>query len=205
MNTNCWLIVIHSFRVTTVGSSILYTKECQVGVEQKRQREEVVTLALDIRQQFSVHQDDVAWNEWRSSNTWGTCLCRRMMTTSRWSQSVAESLNYPGSCRASLALRVLFYGCKTWVLLKTALASLEGFHIRESGGSSPPLFLFWRETQNSKTFEEWKNERRAKKREEKQADHGDGGERFRPWPFSSSPPSPPWSNNIIPFTRESVF
>jgi hypothetical protein len=31
------------------------TKECQVGVEQKQQREAAVTLALALRQQFSVH------------------------------------------------------------------------------------------------------------------------------------------------------
>jgi hypothetical protein len=120
-------------------------------------------------------------------------------------QSVAESLNHPGSCRASLALWVLFYGCETWVLLKTALASLEGFHIRESGGSSPPLFFILAGTSKFEDFRRVKKWEESKKREEKQADHGDGGERFRPWPFSSSPPSPPWSNNIIPFTRESVF
>ena len=40
-----------------MGSSILYKKECQVGVEQKRQREAAVTLALALWQQFSVHQD----------------------------------------------------------------------------------------------------------------------------------------------------
>ncbi len=34
-----------------------YTKECQVGVKRKKQREAAVTLALAIRQQFSVHGD----------------------------------------------------------------------------------------------------------------------------------------------------
>ena len=32
-----------------------FTKECQVGVERKQQREAAVTLALALRQQFSVH------------------------------------------------------------------------------------------------------------------------------------------------------
>ena len=32
-----------------------YTKECQVGVEQRKQREAAVTSALALRQQFSVH------------------------------------------------------------------------------------------------------------------------------------------------------
>ena len=36
---------------------IHYTKECQVGVEWKKQREVVVTSALALRQQFSVHED----------------------------------------------------------------------------------------------------------------------------------------------------
>jgi len=34
-----------------------FTKECQVGVEQKKQREVAVTSALALRQQFSVHGD----------------------------------------------------------------------------------------------------------------------------------------------------
>ena len=34
-----------------------YTKECQVGVEWKKQREAAVTLALALRRQFSVHGD----------------------------------------------------------------------------------------------------------------------------------------------------
>ena len=34
-----------------------YTQECQVGVERKKQREATVTLALALRQQFSVHGD----------------------------------------------------------------------------------------------------------------------------------------------------
>jgi hypothetical protein len=34
-----------------------FTKECQVGVERKKQREMAVTSALTLRQQFSVHGD----------------------------------------------------------------------------------------------------------------------------------------------------
>ena len=34
-----------------------YTKECQVGVEWRKQREAAVTSALALRQQFSVHGD----------------------------------------------------------------------------------------------------------------------------------------------------
>ena len=34
-----------------------YMKECQVGVERKKQREAVVTLALALWQQFSIHGD----------------------------------------------------------------------------------------------------------------------------------------------------
>jgi len=34
-----------------------FTKECQVGVKWKKQREAAVTLALALRQQFSVHGD----------------------------------------------------------------------------------------------------------------------------------------------------
>jgi hypothetical protein len=34
-----------------------FTKECQVGVERKKQREAAVTSALALRKQFSVHGD----------------------------------------------------------------------------------------------------------------------------------------------------
>ena len=33
------------------------TKECKVGVEQRRQREVAITLALALRQEFSIHRD----------------------------------------------------------------------------------------------------------------------------------------------------
>jgi hypothetical protein len=39
------------------------TKECQVGVKRKQQREAAVTLALALRQQFSVHGEALDWVE----------------------------------------------------------------------------------------------------------------------------------------------
>jgi hypothetical protein len=44
-----------------------FTKECQVGVERKKQREAAVTSALALRQQFSSMGKH--WSEWRYSST----------------------------------------------------------------------------------------------------------------------------------------
>jgi len=57
-----------------------YTKECQGGVERKKQREVAVTSALALRQQFSVHGDVL--EQGRYSNSWDACS-HRMMKTSR--------------------------------------------------------------------------------------------------------------------------
>jgi len=56
-----------------------YTKECQVGVEREKQQEAAVTLALALRQQFSVHRDIIEQVE--DSNTCDACLRRIMMTS----------------------------------------------------------------------------------------------------------------------------
>jgi len=65
-----------------------FTKECQVGVERKKQREAGVTSALALRQQFSAHWD--CWSEWRYSNTWDACLCRLTITSGRSAPSCGK-------------------------------------------------------------------------------------------------------------------
>jgi hypothetical protein len=40
-----------------------YTKECQIGVEQKHQRETAISSALALRQQFLVCGDVLEWVE----------------------------------------------------------------------------------------------------------------------------------------------
>ncbi len=121
------------------------TKECQVGVKQKQQREAVVTLALALRQQFSVHGE--ALDQVEVFKYLGRLLAqdnddiqaiRAQMRKARgtWARvgQVLRAKNNPPRIAAkfykAVVQAVLLYGSKTWVLLTAALVSLEGFHIR---------------------------------------------------------------------------
>jgi hypothetical protein len=121
------------------------TKECQVGVERRQQREAAVTSALALRQQFSVHgealervevykylgrllaQDDDDIQAIRAQ------LRKARATWARVGQ-VLRAENVPPRVAAkfykAVVQAVLLYGSETWVLSTAALASLEGFHIR---------------------------------------------------------------------------
>ena len=121
------------------------SKECSIGVEPKRQREAAVTSALALRQQFSVHgdvlervevfkylgrllaQDDDDIQAIR------TQLRKARATWARVGQ-VLRSENASPRVAAkfykAMVQAVLLYGSETWVLSPTALARLEGFHIR---------------------------------------------------------------------------
>jgi hypothetical protein len=122
-----------------------FTKECQVGVERRKQREAAVTSALALRQQFTVHgealervevfkylgrllaQDDDDIQAIRAQ------LRKARATWARVGQ-VLRAENVPPRVAAkfykAVVQAVLLYGSETWVLSATALASLEGFHIR---------------------------------------------------------------------------
>jgi hypothetical protein len=122
-----------------------YTKECQMGVERKKQREAAVASALALRHQFSVHgealervkvfkylgrllaQDDDDIQAIRAQ------LRKARATWARVGQ-VLRAENAPPRVAAkfykAVVQAVLLYGSETWVLSTTALASLEGFHIR---------------------------------------------------------------------------
>ncbi len=122
-----------------------YTKECQVGVERKKQREAAVTSALSLRQQFSVHGDVL---ERVDVFKYLGCLLaqddddiqaiRTQMRKARatWAHvgQVFRAENVPPCIAAkfykAVVQAVLLYGSEMWVLLTTALASLEGFYIR---------------------------------------------------------------------------
>ena len=121
------------------------SKECSIGVERKQQREAAVTSALALRQQFSVHgdvlervevfkylgrllaQDDDDIQAIR------TQLRKARATWARVGQ-VLRSENASPRVAAkfykAMVQAVLLYGSETWVLSPTALARLEGFHIR---------------------------------------------------------------------------
>jgi hypothetical protein len=122
-----------------------FTKECQVGVERKKQREAAVTLALALRQQFSVHGEVLERVEvfkylgrLLAQDDDDTQAIRAQLRKARstWAHvgQVLRAENVPPRVVAkfykAVVQAVLLYGSKTWVLLTTALASLEGFHIR---------------------------------------------------------------------------
>jgi hypothetical protein len=121
------------------------TKECQVGVERKQQREAAVTSALALRQQFTVHGE--ALERVEVFKYLGRLLAqdnddlqaiRNQMRKARgtWARvgQVLRAENVPPRIAAkfykAVVQAVLLYGSETWVLLTAALASLEGFHIR---------------------------------------------------------------------------
>jgi hypothetical protein len=120
------------------------TKECQVGVERKQQREVVVTSALALRQQFSVHGE--ALDPVEVFKYLGRLLAqddddiqaiRNQLQKARgtWARvgQVLRAENVPPRIAVkfykAIVQAVLLYGSKTWVLSTAALASLEGFHI----------------------------------------------------------------------------
>ena len=118
-----------------------------MGVQRKKPREAAVTSALALRQQFSVHgdvlervevfkylgcllaQDDddtqAIPNQLRKAR--GTWACVRQVLRAEIVPPHVAAKFYKAMVQA-----VLLYGSKTWVLSKTALASLVGFHIREA-------------------------------------------------------------------------
>ena len=122
------------------------TKECQVGVEGRQQREAAVTSALALRQQFSVNGE--ALEQVEVFKYLGRLLAqddddiqaiRAQLRKARgtWARvgQVLRAENVPPRVAVkfykAVVQAVLLYGSKTWVLLTAALASsLEGFHIR---------------------------------------------------------------------------
>jgi hypothetical protein len=122
-----------------------FTKECQVGVERKKQREAAVTSALALRQQFSVHGNTLErvdvfkyLGRLLAQDDDDIQAIRAQLRKARaiWARvgQVLRAENVPPCIAAkfykAVVQAVLLYGSETWVLLTTALASLEGFHIR---------------------------------------------------------------------------
>jgi hypothetical protein len=122
-----------------------FSKECQVGVEQKQQHEVAVTSALALRQQFSIAGEVLKQVEvfkylghllaqdndiiqairaqlWKARATWAQI--GQVLRNKNISPHIAASF-YKAVVQA-----ILLYGSETWVLSRTALVRLEGFHIR---------------------------------------------------------------------------
>ncbi len=122
-----------------------FTKECQVGVERKKQQEAVVTSALALRQQFSVHGNTLERVEVfkylgrllaQDDDDIQAIRAQMRKTRATWARvgQVLRAENVPPRIAAkfykAVIQAVLLYGSEMWVLSMAALASLEGFHIR---------------------------------------------------------------------------
>ncbi len=121
------------------------TRECQVGVERKQQRKAAVQLALALWEQFSIHGDVLERVEVfkylgrllaQDDNDIQAVCAQIRKAGATWSRvgQVLWSEHAPPQVTAkfytAVVQAVLLYGSETWVLSLTALARLEGFHIR---------------------------------------------------------------------------
>jgi hypothetical protein len=122
-----------------------FSKECQVGVERKQQREAAVTSALALHQQFSgagevlqqvevfkylgrlLAQDD---DDIQAIRTQLQKACTIWARVDQALRNKNVSPHIAATFYKAVVQAILVYGSKTWVLSRTALACLEGFHIR---------------------------------------------------------------------------
>jgi hypothetical protein len=121
-----------------------FSKECQVGVKQKQQWEATVTSALAWQYQFSV--DGEVLERVKVFKYLGRLLAQDndniqairpqlQKALATWAQVGQVPRNKNVSPHAATTFykavvqAILLYGSKTWVLSRTALAHLEGFHI----------------------------------------------------------------------------
>ncbi len=120
-------------------------QECQTGVERKLQRESAVHLALALRRQFSAHEDVLEHVEvfkylgcLLAQDNNDAQAIRQQLQKARgvWARvgQVLRGENTAPWIAAkfykAVVQAVLLYGSKTWNLTKSALAGLEGFHVR---------------------------------------------------------------------------
>jgi len=124
------------------------TKEWQVGVKRKQQREAAVTSALALRQQFSVHGEALERVEVfkylgrllvQDDDDIQAIRAQLRKTRGTWARvgQVLRAENAPPRIATkfykALVQAVLLHGSETWVLSTAALATLEalveGFHI----------------------------------------------------------------------------
>ncbi len=116
-----------------------------MGVERKKQREATVTSALALRQQLSVHGEALERVEvfkylgrlLAQDDDDIQVICAQLRKArATWARvgQVLRAENVPPHAAAkfykAVVQAVLLYGSETSVLSTTALASLEGFHIR---------------------------------------------------------------------------
>jgi hypothetical protein len=135
-----------AMQVNPVYPRHVQMKECKVWVERQRQRETAISSALALRQQFTVRGDVLKRMEvfkylgqmlaqdnddvravqaqlQKARAVWarvGQVLCSQNVApfaAARFYQAIVQAV-------------LLYNGSETWVISWTALARLEGFHIR---------------------------------------------------------------------------
>jgi hypothetical protein len=120
------------------------TKECAMGMARRQQQEAVVTSALALRCQFTVHKNalekievfkylgrmmaqdnnNIQAMQHQLRKARGTWACVGQVLWSKNPPSWVAAKVYKAVVQA-----VLLYGSKTWNLMKAVLAQLEGFHV----------------------------------------------------------------------------
>ncbi len=121
-----------------------YTKECQIGVERKHQRETAILSALALRQQFLVRGNvleqvevNIYLGRLLAQDDDGIqAICAQMRKAqATWARvgQVLWSKNASPFVAAkfyqAIIQVILLYGSKLWVISWTAMARLEGLHI----------------------------------------------------------------------------
>ncbi len=122
-----------------------YSKECQVRVECRKQCKMAILSALALCQQFTVHGDVLehikvfkylGWMMAQDDDDIQAIRAQLRKACVTWARvgQVLQSENAPPPIAAqfyqAIIQAILLYGSKTWVISRTALARLEGFHIR---------------------------------------------------------------------------
>ncbi len=122
-----------------------YSKECQVGVEHCKQCETAISSALALRQQFMVHGDVLErvevfkyLGQMMAQDNDDIQAIRAQLRKARATWARVGQVFWSENALPPIAARfyqaivqaILLYGSETWVISRTALARLEGFHIR---------------------------------------------------------------------------
>ncbi len=126
-------------------SAHINTKEFRTGTEWRHQRDMAIRSALALRQQFSIHDqvleqvdifkylrrllshdnDDiqaVRTQIQKARTTWAD------VSNVLWAQKAPPRIS--AKFYKAVVQSLMLYGSKTWVISKSVLARLEGFHIR---------------------------------------------------------------------------
>jgi hypothetical protein len=121
-----------------------YSKECQVGVERRKQRKTAVSSALALRQQLTIRGDVLECVEVykylgrlmaQEDDDIQAIRAQIRKARATWARvgQVLRSKNASPFMATqfyqAIIQAILLYGSETWVISQTALAWLEGFHI----------------------------------------------------------------------------